>query len=258
MRRRLAGQAFTNGVLIKSDKSWALATDGGGLKFGSVSSWFDDHPFLRLPLIRAVAGFFESVIFSWRIQRGLGLNRRDLIRPLLIYLALTVPVGLWLDKPVGFRVFSFVAAFVVFGRALPRSLWAYHGGEHKAVNAYEQGVDLDDLEAVAACSRVHNRCGTNLVTFLAAASMVRLPSVAPAAMAGTIGYTLAVIALSIELFRLVVRAPHLFLSRLALAPGRWLQRRVTTREPDRAQLALAVKAVRAVLVLDRIKAGVDS
>ncbi|MDP1809032.1 MAG: DUF1385 domain-containing protein [Actinomycetota bacterium] len=264
MSQRLAGQSFPNGVLIRSDKTWALATDDGNLHFGSVTSWLDHHKVLKTVFIRSIVGLIESIAFSIRIQRVSGRDTsREFVRPLVYYLAVMVPIGLLVDRPgagpswplhVGMQILSFVIAFTFFTRALPGAIWSYHGAEHKAVHAHEQNVDLNDLDAVAACSRVHNRCGTNLVTFLATASMLRIPSGPPLiAMTGTIVYTLFSIGIAIEIFRLVTRTTHLALSRLLLAPGRAMQRYVTTREPDRAQLAMAVRAVQAVLAADGMK-----
>jgi len=264
LSQRLAGQSFPNGVLIRSDKTWALATDDGNLRFGSLTSWLDHHPIFKIVFVRSIVGLIESIAFSIRIQRAGGRDTsREFVRPLVYYLAVMVPIGLLIDRPgagpswplhVGTQILSFAIAFTFFTRALPGAIWSYHGAEHKAVHAHEQKVDLNDLDAVAACSRVHNRCGTNLVTFLMVASMLRIPSGAPLiAMTGTIVYTLLSISIAIELFRLVTRTTHLALSRLLLAPGRAMQRYVTTREPDRAQLAVAVRAVQAVLATDGMK-----
>jgi uncharacterized protein YqhQ len=40
-----------------------------------------------------------------------------------------------------------------------KRVFGYHGAEHKAINAYEQGIELTP-EKVAQCSIVHPRCGT--------------------------------------------------------------------------------------------------
>lgn len=264
MSLRLAGQSFPNGVLVRSERTWALATDDGNLRSGTLTNWSDRHRILKTVFIRSVVGLIESIIFSIRIQRESGRNAgHEFFRPLLYYLAIMVPLGLLIDRPggniswplhVGLQAISFAIAFTCFTRFLPDSLWSFHGAEHKAVHACEQDVDLTDLDAVASCSRVHNRCGTNLVTFLLAVSMVRISSDIPAlAMLGAVVYTLISIGVAIEAFRLVVRSQHLALSRLLLVPGRMIQRHLTTREPDHAQLAVAVRAVQAVLVLDGVE-----
>ena len=267
-KRRLGGQSFVNGVLIRSKRNWALATDDGNIRFGSSSSWLDRRPILNVVFVRAIIVFFESVVFSFRIQRDVSRDRgRMFLRPLILYLAITIILTLLIIDPglptswrvhVLLQITSFSTAFFLFSRALPKNIWSYHGAEHKTIHAYEQGVDLDNLGAIASCSRVHNRCGTNLVTFFAAASLIRVPSGAQLiSMAGTIGYTLLYIGVSIELFRLVLKAPEFAFSRLLLAPGRLLQKLLTTREPSRDQLAIAAKAAKTVLALDAMRVEDD-
>ncbi len=267
-KRRLGGQSFPNGVLIKSKRNWALATDDGNIRFGSSSSWLDRRPILNIVFIRSIIAFFESVVFSFRIQRDISLDGdRVLLRPLILYLVTTIVLTLLIidpDLPTPWlvhallQITSFAIAFFLFSRALPKEIWSYHGAEHKTIHAYEQGVDLDNLDAIASCSRVHNRCGTNLVAFFATASLIRIPSgVQLISMASTIGYTLLYIGVSIELFRLVVKAPEFAFSRLLLAPGRLLQKMLTTREPSRDQLAIAAKATKTVLALDAMRVDDD-
>ena len=66
-----------------------------------------------------------------------------------------IEIGLWLATIAAFRLMS------------PAVQWRYHGAEHKAVTAYERGLDLGDVDSVLGCPRVHARCGTNLVVWLA-------------------------------------------------------------------------------------------
>lgn len=263
-KKRLAGQSFPNGILIKSKKNWALALDNGKIQFGSSSSWLDHHPRFDIFFFRSVIAFFESIAFSYRMQRDLSSDGgRSFLRPLIYYLLIIIPVSLLIAKPdvpmpfithVGLQIFSFIVAFYLFFKVLPQAIWAFHGAEHKVVHAHEQGLDLDDLDAVAGCSRVHNRCGTNLVTFFAAASLLRLPALPPLfSMAGTVGYVFLYVGICIELFRVVVKSPDVTICRILLAPGRLLQKYVTTREPNHDQLAVAVKATKTVLILDDMR-----
>lgn len=263
-KKRLGGQSFPNGVLIKSKRNWALATDDGYVRFGSSSSWLDHHPVFNVVFLRAIITFFESIVFSFRIQRDVSHDGgRVFLSPLLLYLNITIVLTLLLIDPnaptpwithVFLQLTSFATAFFLFSRALPKEIWSYHGAEHKTIHAYEQGIDLDNLGAIADCSRVHNRCGTNLVTFFITASLLRVPSGAQLMqIVGTIGYTLLYVSVSIELFRLVVSAPEFAFSRLLLAPGRLLQKLLTTREPSRDQLAIAAKATKTVLALDAMR-----
>lgn len=115
--------------------------------------------------------------------------------------------------------------FLLLLRALP--LAGYHGAEHKVINAMDQGEPLE-IDVVRRMSRVHARCGTNLIAALGifvAATQV-LSAVRPAGLAeadsALIGGALA----------------WLLYRRL----GPLLQRWFTTREPNDRQLRAAIDA----------------
>jgi uncharacterized protein YqhQ len=150
-----------------------------------------------------------------------------------------VEVGLW------------VAAVGAFRLVAPEAQWRYHGAEHKAVTAYERGVDLDDVDLVLACPRVHPRCGTNLIVWLAlcAPLLSRLPGIARFA---ALPLALAVIA---EILAAAARRPGRALARLVLAPGAAVQTWVTTKEPSPDEQRIGCAALQACL--DRHRAGSD-
>ncbi|GCE19781.1 hypothetical protein KDK_35810 [Dictyobacter kobayashii] len=50
-------------------------------------------------------------------------------------------------------------------------VFGYHGAEHKAINAMEQGDPLD-VEHVRRASRVHTRCGTGFMLLVMVVSIV--------------------------------------------------------------------------------------
>lgn len=159
MSQRLACQSFQNGVLIRSDKTWALATDDDNLRFGSVTSCLDHHKIFKIVFIRSIVGLIESIAFSIRIQRETGRDTsREFVRPLVYYLAVMAPLGLLVDRPgadpswplhVGMQVLSFVIAFFFFTRALPGAIWPYHGAEHKAVHAVLAADEMKTTQEAA-------------------------------------------------------------------------------------------------------------
>lgn len=133
--------------------------------------------------------------------------------------------------------------------------FAYHGAEHKTVNAYEGGVPLE-VEAVRKCSTAHVRCGTGfLFTVVMIAiivfAFVGLPSLWLLVLSRIL--LLPVIAaIGYEVLYFSGRHTNNVLVRVVLAPGRWLQR-LTTREPDDAQLEVAISALKRAVELDEAK-----
>jgi uncharacterized protein YqhQ len=129
---------------------------------------------------------------------------------------------------------------------LDRDLAAYHGVEHKAIAAYEQGID--DPTAVP---KEHDRCGSNLIApmmLLSAGGTVLLerlvdrPGPVARAAVGLGGASLAV-----EMFAWSDRHHGDPLAEVFHAPGREIQRRVATREPTPEQLQVGVAALAEIL-----------
>jgi uncharacterized protein YqhQ len=257
---RVGGMAFGNGVLMRSEHFWAWARDDGSLLAGPIAGSGERHRLLRLPLVRSVLALFEMIAFAVarHRQNGRRLNVR-LLAWIGVYVGLafalslflpTLGRGQWLDDLV-FQVIGLFLSLLVIWRGMGGSVWRYHGAEHKAVNAYEGGADLDDLEAVMPFSRIHTRCGTNLVVIALVFMLAYFPlqSLAATDAFGAL-YAIPAIAVSFELFRALTRKPHWPVTRAVLFGGRLVQRAFTTREPSHEQLALACRALREVVTLE--------
>ncbi|MGX6448911.1 DUF1385 domain-containing protein, partial [Patulibacter sp. S7RM1-6] len=148
------------------------------------------------------------------------------------------------------RTAIFLAYLVVITRMTDmRRVFEYHGAEHQAIACYEAGGELTP-EAAARFSRLHPRCGTSfLLVAMIVASFVFAPVGTPALpwllLSRVVGIPL-VIGVAFEVQRLVGRHPQVPLVAVLAWPGLQLQR-LTTRPPDRDQLAVAIAALRTVL-----------
>ena len=142
-----------------------------------------------------------------------------------------------------------------------RRVFQYHGAEHKTIHAFEAG-GIVDAAAAARMSRLHPRCGTTFLLFVICMSIVLHAVLVPALLALytpqgsiakhalTISFKLLLVipisALAYELIRYAARLPEGIWADLLRTPGLVLQR-LTTDEPDRAQLEVAVVALREAL-----------
>ena len=248
--------AFANGVVMRSGNSWAWARDDGTVLQGT-SAVLKDRRWLRLPMVRSAASLVEMTAFSLRLHR---LNGGRRSARLLVFLALCILASVALSSAVHalidsqmlggvvLQTLGVLLALAVLQLGMGAQVWRYHGAEHKVVNAYEARTDLRDLAAVQGFSRIHDRCGTNLVVIVFALTLLCVPMGH-----GALGQALSlvaavvVIAVALELFRLIERSPLSPLSRAVLFGGRTLQRVVTTREPCEEHLDLASKALLVVL-----------
>ena len=136
-----------------------------------------------------------------------------------------------------------------------KEVFAYHGAEHKAVNAYENGAPLE-IEATRKYSTAHVRCGTSflfvvLIIAIIVFALVGLPSLWLMVLSRIL-LTPLIAAISYEVIYFGNRYIGNRIVRGVLAPGLWLQS-LTTREPDDTQLEVALAALKRVVELDRVK-----
>jgi len=136
-----------------------------------------------------------------------------------------------------------------------RRVFAYHGAEHKTINAYEAGEPLIPATA-ARYSTAHTRCGTG---FLLSVMVIAIVVFAPfhfdnliLRLASRILLIPVVAGIAYEFMRFTAARTDRAWIRALIAPGLWLQK-LTTREPDEAMLECAIAALKPVLAADGIE-----
>jgi uncharacterized protein YqhQ len=145
-------------------------------------------------------------------------------------------------------VFSFFAEFPIlpvlllfFAAMKFTPIGRYHGAEHKAVAAYEEHGEVT-LEGARKSSRIHPRCGTNILSYIILAALLD-------PLIGWWGY-------AILQFILISEAWFVFgKTRPSIAVGDFLQRYFTTTEPRRAELEVAVESLNRLLRAEEGGAG---
>lgn len=279
----VGGQAVIEGVMMRSPRWTATAVrraDGELVVFAErLDSLLVRHRWLRIPVIRGMVALYEALVTGVRAllwSAGAALGREEPLGRgqigVTVVTGLALAVGLFFLLPAVvihrfdawfpsahalnlaeglLRVAVLVGYVAAIGRVADiRRVFAYHGAEHKAVNAYEDGAPLE-ASAVRPYSRFHPRCGTSflllvmLVAIIAFTFLGRPPLLIW--LLSRVALIPVVAGLSYEVIRAGAR--HRWFRPVAL-PGIWLQR-LTTREPDDAQLAVAVQALREVLERER-------
>jgi hypothetical protein len=136
-----------------------------------------------------------------------------------------------------------------------KRIFAYHGAEHKAVNAYEDGVPLE-VEAARGYNTAHVRCGTSFLFVVLVIAIIVFALVGrPALWLMALSRVLLLPVLAVLGYEVVYfGANHTKngLVRAVLVPGLWLQA-LTTKEPDDSQLEVALTALRKVIEVDQLK-----
>jgi uncharacterized protein YqhQ len=162
------------------------------------------------------------------VQDPFLFNVIDGLIRMLFFLAYIVGIGFWGEM---------------------RRIFQYHGAEHKTIHNLESGLELTP-ENAASQSRFHPRCGTSflflvvLVSFVVFAFLGRPETVGARLLRFALIPVIA--GLSFEIIRFAGAHSDRGWVRWISAPGLQLQR-LTTREPSRDMLEVAIAALRAVL-----------
>jgi uncharacterized protein YqhQ len=247
-------------------------------------SWAKRHRLLRLPVIRGVVALGESLKIGFRalaISANAQLSEEEDEQPiggftwgLTIAFSLAMAIGLFFVVPVGvtslikdqlgsaflfwlvegiLRTAIFIGYIAAISR-LPdlRRVFQYHGAEHKTISCFEAGDRLVPARAET-YSRLHPRCGTSfLLIVMVLAIFVFAPLGLPAwywlVLSRILGIPL-IAGLSYEVIKWAGKNRRKRWVRTLMWPGLMLQN-LTTREPDRDQLAVAIASLEAVLAVE--------
>jgi uncharacterized protein YqhQ len=240
------------------------------------------HRLLRLPLVRGVVALVESLVIGFKalgisanaqlpeeeqeISSGMWFGTVVLALALAVGLFFVVPVGLtslikdqlnssflfWLVEGI-VRTSIFLGYLVLLSRLRDlRRVFEYHGAEHKTISCYEAELDLTP-ENAQRFSRLHPRCGTSfLLVVMIVAIFVFAPIGLPAwywlVLTRIVGVPL-IAGISFEIIKFAGRNRRRAWVRAIMWPGLQLQK-LTTREPDLQQLAVAIAAMQAVLAVE--------
>jgi uncharacterized protein YqhQ len=260
---RLGGMALRNGLLIHGPTHWAAAVrdESGEVQVASerkpelAPKLAQRVPFLRGPLKLAEAMAVLPLVRRRMPAARLPFEDRRVLAAVGGTLVATAVLrrrlasGAWREGVV--QALGAMPAVVALS---DRDLAAYHGVEHKAIAAYEQGV-----EDPATVPKEHDRCGSNLIApmmLLSAGGTVMLerlverPSPLARAVVGLGGASIAV-----EMFAWSDRNHGAPLAEAFHTPGREIQRRLATKEPTPEQLQVGVAALAEILRVEGAQAA---
>ncbi|MQY81596.1 MAG: DUF1385 domain-containing protein [Dehalococcoidia bacterium] len=159
------------------------------------------------------------------------------------------------------RLVIFIAYLKLVG-LLPdiKRIFTYHGAEHKAVNAYEQGAPLE-VAAVKKYNKAHVRCGTSfLFVVLLIAIMVFALVGRPSLWLMILSRVLlmpVIAALGYEFIHFGANHARNPLVKAVMLPGLWLQG-MTTGEPGDDQIEVALVALKKAIEIDAEEASQPS
>jgi uncharacterized protein YqhQ len=284
MKERLpsyGGQAVLEGVMMRGTRACAVAVRAPDqqirIEHQELPSAYRGR-LARLPFVRGLLVLWDSLSlglralsFSANVQSGedrpvsptamaLTMVASFAFAILLFFVApaaVGVTVERWLGWTTGWahalegaaRLAILLAYLWAIGR-MPeiRRVFAYHGAEHKTINAFEAGAPLT-IEGVAAFPRQHTRCGTSFLLTVVVFSVILFSLLPPMSLGLRLASRVVAVpllaALAYEYIRLTARLSARAWMKLLIAPNLALQS-LTTREPDASMIEVALAAFQAM------------
>lgn len=243
-------------------------------------------PILKIPFIRGMFVFADSLIIGSRsINYSADVLDKEeakdsgtsgssgagdkIFSALVMVIAFAISIGLFILLPTylasifeksvrneslisiiegAIRIVVLILYMTVIGFMKDmRTIYRYHGAEHKCINCIERGRTLT-IENVKRSSRFHRRCGTSFMYISVFISIIifffiRTDNIAMRMLIRLL-LVPVVLGISYEILSLAGKTESLPVLILT-APGMWFQR-LTTREPDEKMIEVAITSVNAV------------
>ena len=282
------GQAVIEGVMMRGQKTvvTAVRRPNGGIALDIkplstiYTGWMRKTPLIRgvVVLIEAMVLGIKSLLYSANVSLEEEEEKiSGWLTWLLVIVSLAFAVGLFFIVPLfltklldpyinsslvfnlidgGFRAVIFIL-YLWLMALVPdiKRVFAYHGAEHKSVNAFEGGVPLE-IEAARKYSTAHVRCGTSFLFVVLIIAIIVFALVGRPALwlmvLSRVVLIPVIAALGYEVIYFNARHINNVLVRAIAAPGLWLQS-LTTREPDDSQLEVGLAALKKAMEIDQLE-----
>ncbi len=283
----IGGQAVIEGVMMKNKASYAVAvrTAEGeiAVEKGTFHGVGEKNVFFRLPVIRGVVAFVESMILGMKTltysasfyeeeeekRAKKDEAKESAVMILTVIVSILAAVGIFMILPLFLselfrrvttnvtvlaviegiiRIALFIGyVFLISMMEDIKRVFMYHGAEHKTINCVENGLELT-VANVKKQSKHHKRCGTSFLFIVMFISIIFFIFIHVENIWLRALYRLILVpvvaGVSYELIKMAGRYDNSFV-RIVSAPGVALQR-MTTREPDDSMIEVAIRSVEEV------------
>jgi len=280
------GQAVIEGVMMRGKRFLAMAVRDpkGQIQIHEEAlPAFYSSKWMRVPFLRGILALWDSLSLGTRMitlssnMSGSEEEQMDsgkmfftttlaMIIGVSIFFLLPAFAAGWLDKlwSLGawwsnvveglIRLIILIAYMGLVG-TIPdiKRVYAYHGAEHKTINAFEANADLTPAE-VSKHSTQHPRCGTSFMLTLAVISVLIFSMLGPMPiywrLISRILMLPLVTGIAYEYIRWVASAmDKSAVLRFLIKPNLLLQK-LTTREPSEDMLEVSIAAFNRLLALE--------
>jgi len=280
------GQAVIEGVMMRGRKAAAIAMrapDGKIITHTEALGGIYTSRLAKIPFLRGLVLLWDALGLGMRFltlsantQSGEDEKLEGPALYLTLGLTLLVAIGIFFLAPAGVGWLSehflhwnawwsnllegLVRLLLLIGYIwgigfMPdiRRVFAYHGAEHKTINAYEAGADLTP-ESVSRFSLTHTRCGTAFLLTLVLLSILLFTLLGPLPLSWRLASRILLIpvlaGMAYEYIRWTANHIQSPFVRAIIKPNLALQS-LTTREPDLQMLEVAITAFKTMRQAER-------
>ena len=271
------GQAVIEGVMMRGQKAFAIAMrapDGNIVVHKENLASVYRSRITKIPFLRGVILLWDALGLGMRaltLSANTQTGEEEKLEGPALYLTLAtsmaIGIGLFILLPAGvggwaehslgwtnlahnfleglIRLVLLVGYIWAIG-FMPdvRRLFGYHGAEHKTINAFESGADLTPDE-VAKYPIEHPRCGTAFMLTFVLISVLAHSALGDLSFAWRMASRILLIpviaGIAVEYIRWTANHLKSPFVRLLIKPNLALQS-LTTREPDRSMLEVAIES----------------
>lgn len=282
----VGGQAVIDGVMMRSPNwySVAIRKQSGevDVKLFPIISIVKKYPIAKAPLIRGIVAFIENLILGFKTlvysvdqmsiaEGGEEVKISGFQMTVSIVIALILAIGIFFVLPTylgkfiykfisnvflynlieGLIRFAILLLYVIFVSLLKdiRTLFEYHGAEHKTIHAYEAGDELT-YENANKYSTLHMRCGTAFLMIVVFISILIFSILGEQTLIQRVIYRIVliplIIGISYEFIKLAGKFPGSKILKIVSIPGLLFQK-LTTRNPSEEQLEVVIVALEKVI-----------
>ncbi|HWQ71324.1 MAG TPA: DUF1385 domain-containing protein [Desulfitobacteriaceae bacterium] len=277
------GQAVIEGVMMRGPREYAIAVrlPNGEIEVTrqAVTSWLTQPLLKKLPVIRGFVALIDSLVvgikaLTFSANKAVGEEQEELgfgeifltvlfALGLGLVLFVALPTGLahllrgniqgvfWQNVlEGGIRLIVFLLYVVLISRLKDiQRVFQYHGAEHKVIYNYESGQALT-VENSGKFTTLHPRCGTSFLLLVVVVSIFVFAFLELYPLWWRIVSRIllmpVVAGVAYEFLKFSSRHLDSPWINWLIVPGLFLQR-LTTREPDDAQIEVALAALDGVL-----------
>jgi len=278
--KTIGGQAVIEGVLMRDKESYSIAIRKDN-KIKTIKKKIKQpNKFWRIPFFRGIYSLFETLLIGIKAlnysakqqeEKEEELKTWHLVLTLILAIVFALVIFKLIPLSIAqlfsksnklfqnniifnliegfFKILIFILYVYIIGLFKDvKTLFQYHGAEHKTVNCYEADKELT-ISNVKKYSTLHVRCGTSFIMIVILISIFVYSFIPNIAFLWKYFYRillLPVIAgISYEILKLEGKYKENKFWQLISKPGLFIQK-LTTAEPNEKQIEVAIKALKSI------------